>query len=149
MMLTQNFTRSELLFSYTGARLGIDNTPHSPQIEGNLKQSALWLQALRDHIKKPIKVLSCYRCPILNHAVGGSKTSAHMQALAVDIVVDGISPRLLAEIIVHQTGFKFDQLIVEFGQWLHVGMPTEHHQRGQVLSATHENGKTVYRNLEV
>lgn len=147
--MTNNFTRSELLFSHTGARLGIDNTPHAPQIECNLKQSALWLQALRDYIKKPIKVLSCYRCPELNAAVGGSKTSAHLQALAADIVVDGISPKLLTEIIVNQTGFKFDQLIVEFGQWLHVGMPTEHHQRSQVLSATHENGKTVYRNLEV
>lgn len=144
--ITENFSRHELIFSHTGSRLGIDNAPNLESIEQNIRKTAEWLQKLRDHINRPIHVLSCYRCPELNYIVGGSKTSAHLKALAADITVDGIPPRLLAEIIVNQTGMKYDQLIIEFDQWLHVGIPTEYQSRSQILRATHEHGKTVYRN---
>lgn len=147
--ITENFARHELIFSHTGTRLGIDNVPALESVEQNIRHTARWLQALRDHINRPIHVLSCYRCPKLNEAVGGSKTSAHLQGLAADITVDGISPKLLAEIIVNQTGLQFDQLIIEFDQWLHVGVATEHARRKQVLRATHESGKTIYKGEEV
>lgn len=148
----KNFSRKELLWSATGTRLGIDNVPESEQIEHNILATAHFLQDLRDalnsHFGKemPIRVYSCYRCPRLNRAVGGSKTSAHMKGLAADIVVQDMTPLALAEFI--RDHFEFDQVILEFNQWVHVGIPTPHSSRRQLLTAVKDrvNGvlKTKY-----
>jgi uncharacterized protein YcbK (DUF882 family) len=55
------------------------------------------LQALRDHFAKPIKINSGYRSPAHNKAVGGSKASKHMNGTAADIVIKGVSPRVVAD----------------------------------------------------
>lgn len=148
-----NFSRQELLFSATGTRLGIDNTPDSQEKENNILKTALFLQDLRDKLKEhykkdvPIRVYSCYRSEELNNAVGGSKTSAHKNGLAADIVAVGLSNKELGNFIV--TNLEFDQLIYEFGEsgWIHVGIKTEKSNRRMVLSASKVNGKTVYKHL--
>jgi len=42
------------------------------------------LQGIREKLGVPIRVHSGYRCPDLNASIGGSKTSQHMKAEAVD-----------------------------------------------------------------
>lgn len=145
----KNFSRAEMLHSDTGTRLGIENKPENEAIENNLLTTANFLQSLRDKIleetgkERSIHVLSCYRCPKLNKAVGGSKTSAHMVALAADIRADGMTVRELAEFIIANFD-HFDQIIDEFDSWVHVGVATKESCRKQVLSARKVNGKTKY-----
>ena len=54
-------------------------------------------------------------------AVGGAKDSAHMLGLAADINVDGYTPKQLATLI-KASGLEVDQLILEFSEWVHVGL---------------------------
>lgn len=149
----KNFSREELLHSNAASRLGIENTPDSSEIEQNMLKTALFLQKVRDEITKTtgedrgIKVLSCYRCPKLNVAVGGSKTSAHKLGLAADIVVEGWSVERLAKLIVDN--FSFDQVILEFAQWVHVGIATKERERNMVLIATKEGDKTTYKPIKL
>ena len=134
-----------MLASITATRLGISNEPTSKEIENNIIRCAQFLQELRDKINKSIRVFSCYRSPKVNKAVGGSKTSAHMQGLAVDFEVTGMSNKELAEYI-RDNFTDYDQIILEFppGGWVHVGIATETSNRKQNLTAKKKNGKTVY-----
>jgi uncharacterized protein YcbK (DUF882 family) len=50
------------------------------------------LEDLRETYGLPITINSGCRCPKHNAAVGGSKLSTHMQGIAADIVVKGMSP---------------------------------------------------------
>ena len=57
------------------------------------------LQILRDHLGKPIRVISGYRSKKYNTRIKGARRSQHMLAKAADIKVSGISPEELCEII--------------------------------------------------
>ena len=79
------FTLKELTRSTTATAKGIDNTP-TPEVEKNLTLLVEnVLDPLREIYGKPITVNSGYRCPELNKAVGGSKTSDHVKGFAADI----------------------------------------------------------------
>ena len=55
------------------------------------------LQELRDRINLPIIVNSAFRCPVRNRQVGGASKSQHLYGTAVDIRVNGMTPRQLAQ----------------------------------------------------
>lgn len=137
-----------MLVSATAARKGISNEPASPEIEANLLSSAQYMQQLRNKLGKPIQILSCYRSPAVNRAVGGSKNSAHIHALAIDFVIPGaLSNKYVAEWI--RDNFEFRQLILEFpdtasGGWVHVEIPGRMGMP-EILLATKIGGKTVYK----
>ena len=79
------FTIEELTKSDTATRRGIDNTP-TEEVKKNLTTLVdQVLDPLRAAWGAPIVVNSGYRCPALNEAVGGSKTSDHMTGRAADI----------------------------------------------------------------
>ena len=79
------FTIEELCQSETADKLKIDNTP-SEEIKKNLEiLGDCLLDPLREAWGSPIIINSGYRCPILNKAVGGSKTSSHMSGWSVDM----------------------------------------------------------------
>jgi len=69
------------------------------------------------------RVNSCYRCPPLNAAIGGAKTSLHMLGLAADLVPLDMPLVEAYEAIVARRPALLDQLILEFGRWIHVGAP--------------------------
>ena len=50
------------------------------------------LQALRLRLGKPLIVLSAYRSPEHNRAVGGAKASKHMEGIAFDIAMANHDP---------------------------------------------------------
>ncbi len=149
MKLTRNFTLEELIFSQTATRQGIDNTP-PPEVEGNLHYMASFLQDLRDMVNDkvpsdkadiPIVVTSGYRCEKLNKAIGGSSTSEHRFGRAADIVCPALSPKELAEFIRDHMmdGPGFNQLIHEFGRWVHVSVPPPGDSpKGQVMTAVND-----------
>jgi len=62
------------------------------------------LQELRNAIKMPIEVVSAYRCHDYNKRVGGAKASKHMQGIAFDIKVKGMTPTEVA-LIAKSLGF--------------------------------------------
>lgn len=118
------FTIEELTRSATATARGIDNAP-TPEIKANLERLVdKVLDGLREIYGKPITVNSGYRCPELNKAVGGSKTSDHMNGFSVDITASCKKENaILFQII--KDNFDFDQLIWEKGNseypdWIHV-----------------------------
>lgn len=118
------FTIEELTRSATATARGIDNTP-TPEIKANLERLVeKVLDPLREKYGKPITVNSGYRCPELNKAVGGSKTSDHMKGFSADITASNKKENAtLFQII--KDKFDFDQLIWEKGNseypdWIHV-----------------------------
>ena len=56
------------------------------------------LQQLRDKVGKPVIVTSGYRTPEHNRRIGGATNSFHMQGLAADIVVKGMTSREIATV---------------------------------------------------
>ena len=150
MKLSLNFTLAELSFSATATRKKLDNTPSDKNTANLMLLCTGLLQPIRDIVAKPITVNSGYRSPSVNLAVGGSVTSAHRFGYAADInCYDYGSPKLFAEFIVKELrarNIKFDQIILEFNQWVHVAIYNQQkQQRGQVLTArTMPNGRTEY-----
>jgi uncharacterized protein YcbK (DUF882 family) len=56
-------------------------------------------QAIRDYIDKPIHINSGCRCPERNEEAGGAKESAHMEGMALDMYVSGLSSRQFGDIV--------------------------------------------------
>ena len=115
------FTIKELCKSSTATAKGIDNSPNS-EIVNNLTQLVdNVLDPLRVKYGKPIIVTGGYRCPALNKAVGGSKTSQHMLGLAADITAGSKSENKKLFDLIQQLKLPFDQLIDEKNfNWIHV-----------------------------
>jgi len=139
-----NFTLSELLLSQTATRLHLDNTP-PPQALARIEQIlAPGLQRVRYLLRCPVFVSSGYRSPAVNSAVGGAVASQHTLGLAADIVVPGFgSPQTVARVIAeHGDLIRYDQLILEGGEWVHVSFAPQ--PRGDVLTAHFDAGGTRY-----
>lgn len=141
MQLSKNFSLQELTVSQTAARLGLNNQPNSHQ-QANLQRLCdEVLQPLRDYLKRSIIVTSGFRSVSVNRAVGGSQTSAHSHGLAADIYAPGMTVMQLIHTI-HGLQLPYDQVIDEFGSWVHVGLSANN--RRQALKARYINGRTVY-----
>lgn len=89
--LTENFKLSEFKCK--------DGTQVPENLKENVQKLANNLQVLRDHIGKPIRVISGYRSPKYNRRIGGAKKSQHMFAKAADIKVKGMHPDEVREVI--------------------------------------------------
>lgn len=61
------------------------------------KQLVTYLQHIRNHFGKPVRINSGYRCAKHNSTIGGSKSSKHMLGQAADIVVSGVEPKEVAK----------------------------------------------------
>lgn len=55
------------------------------------------LQKIREHFGNPVTINSAYRTPTYNVKVGGVSNSQHVKGTAADIVVNGISPKEVAQ----------------------------------------------------
>ena len=82
--LTADFHLSEFLHSDKAVRLGLDNIPDALAMASIRNFLAPGMQQVRDLIGAPINISSGYRAPQVNAAVGGSRSSQHMQGLAAD-----------------------------------------------------------------
>lgn len=142
MNISPHFTFAEVTFSQEATRKGIDNSLPESLVRNAIRQSQL-MEFVRTILDKPVMITSWYRCPEVNKAIGGSETSMHRLALACDFVSPFGTPYEICEEIMKNQWIKFDQLIHEFGRWVHIGL-SEGPQRGQVLTATKEGGRTVY-----
>lgn len=82
--LTRNFDLSEFKCK--------DGTDVPEDLMDNVRKLAENLQVLRDHLGKPVRIISGYRSPKYNRRIGGAKKSQHMKARAADIKVSGLHP---------------------------------------------------------
>lgn len=137
------FTLDELCRSATATRLKIDNTPTEAIKRNLVLLVSLVLDPLREVLGQPLYINCAYRCPELNKAVGGSKTSAHLHGLAADTHLRGTSNRVIYDTMV-RTGLPFDQIIlydnIRNPRFVHIGL-SRVKNRGEVLFS--QNGRYV------
>ena len=132
MNLSENFTLKELTASVTVARRGIDNTPNAEQVE-RLRYLAAGLELVRD-LTGPLHVNSGYRSPALNAAVGSKPSSQHLKCEAADVTsLAGLTPLQLCQAVV-ESDIPFDQIIWEFGAWMHISFVQDREPRGSILT---------------
>jgi hypothetical protein len=124
--LSEHFTLDEATHSDTAIRMGIPNQPSTLQLE-NMKFAAQNLERLRA-VTGPLNINSWLRLPDVNVAVGGSKVSSHMDGWAIDVSSSKLTPIQLCH-EVEKANIKFDQMIHEFGRWMHLSFAPEMRQQ--------------------
>ena len=133
IMLSPHFSLAEFMVSETAARLNIDNQP-PVDLMPNLEMTALKMESVRVLLgNKSIIVTSGYRSPMLNKAIKGSEKSAHMKGMAVDFICPKFGSPLDICKTIAASSLIFDQLIFEYGRWVHIGF-SKAKPRKQVLT---------------
>ena len=147
MKLSNHLDLGEVTRSESAKREGIINMP-TPEHYENLKVIAEKVfEPIREHFGVPIFISSGYRSEALNIYIGGSRSSDHSRGRALDLDLDGSSSGVTNKMIFEfiKDNLEIDQLINEFNySWVHVGY-RQGANRGQILDAVKEGGKTIYR----
>jgi zinc D-Ala-D-Ala carboxypeptidase len=140
--MTPNFSLEEMLI--TQHRDIPEQYMPSDYVKNNLKDLCEnILQSLRDKLGKTVIVSSGYRCPKLNTLIGGACNSQHIVGKAADINVAGMTVQEVYDFI-KRSGLPYDQLIQEFGQWVHVSYNGQKN-RSESMYAVKVQGKTEYQ----
>ena len=147
--ISKHISYKEAIKSNTALRLNIDNTPDEVTLTNMTGVAHNIFEPLRLWVGGPIKINSFYRSPKLNKAIGGSKRSQHCEGRAIDID-DTFGYKTNAEMFNYiRDNLNFDQMIWEFGDdnnpaWVHVSFDSLDGNRGRLLKAIKENGKSKY-----
>jgi hypothetical protein len=149
MQISKHLSLAEVSRSETAKRKGINNTPSGEHLENFKKLAENIFEPIREHFGVPIHISSAYRSADLNRAVGGSSSSQHCSAEAIDIDMDGTTITNAEIFNFIKDNLNFDQMIWEFGNdtnpdWVHVSYESTGKQRKQILKAIKANGKTSY-----
>ena len=134
MRLSPHFTLEEMEASDTARRYGICNKATSDIVKNLAYLCHNCLEPLRELLDKPIIITSGYRCDKLNQKVKGSMNSQHRYGQAVDIMVQGMSPRVLY-LFIKMSGLDYDQLILEqtkSATWVHISY-TKHNRHQNLI----------------
>jgi hypothetical protein len=142
--LTNNFYLKEFVISQMAERHGYKNEPNEKQIENLRLICVNVLQPLREIINVPIFINSGFRSFDVNAAVGGRFNSQHLEGKAADLIVPSMNLVDVFNILLQR--LSFDQLIYEFGKWIHVSWNGEKN-RNEVLFSKKVYGKTVYEKV--
>ena len=155
MKLGPHFSLEEFLRSEAADRHGINMAPPPDVVDNLYVLVEQVLEPLRAAInegrpkaarERSIIVTSGYRPRRLNTLIGGSRTSAHRYGRAADIWATGISVPELAEAAERLSrSAPIDQVILEFGRWVHIGLPPAGEDpRRQILTAVRRDDAVVY-----
>ena len=145
LKLSKNFYLKEFVISQVAERHGYRNEPNEKQIENLRLLCVNVLQLLREIIAVPIFINSGFRSFDVNAAVGGKFNSQHLEGKAADFVVPSMNLVDVFNIILQK--LLFDQLIYEFGKWIHVSWNSETNRKDVMISKKFY-GKTVYENVK-
>ena len=89
----RNFGAGEFTGYFARERKGVKNSLPPRRIWKNIVPALRIVDELRDSFGKPCRILSSYRSPDYNKAVGGASSSQHLEFTALDIAFNGISPQ--------------------------------------------------------
>ncbi|MSQ19574.1 MAG: peptidase M15 [Betaproteobacteria bacterium] len=133
--MATNPSIAALCHSDTALARGIDNSPpHS--LLPNLQRLQSGLAAIQNLLGSAISISSGYRCDELNRAVGGVPGSQHQEGLAADFECQGFGSPIEIALAIADSAIAFDQLIVEFGRWVHISFsPTPRRQMLTIYSS--------------
>lgn len=142
MQLTEHFTLAEMTRSAAALRKGLVNQAPAEVIP----RLQLVCQNVLEPVRRefgPVTVLSGYRAPKVNQAVGGAATSQHCRGEAADFVVPRHSNLEVCQWLLRN--LTYDQLIYEFGEggWIHCSWK-DGLLRNQELTARKVGAKTLY-----
>lgn len=124
LRLSEHFSLDEMTRSDTGLRRGLENAPNAGEVRNLVVLCETILEPIRSMLGVPLHINSGYRCPAVNSAVGGKVASAHMDGRAADFVPIGMYLREAFDKI-KASDLPWDQLIIEFGTWIHVAIPRQ------------------------
>jgi len=122
--LSPHFTVEEMIKSDTAEAMGIINAPNFDVLVQMVLLANDTLEGIRQLCGgHPVLISSGFRCGDLNEAVGGAENSAHLLGCAADFSVPafGSITDIIAAIEPHLQTLQIDQLINEYGNWVHVG----------------------------
>ena len=148
-MISKHVSYKEGVYSTTATRRGIDNVPNDEQLANMELIAEKVFEPLRKYVGGPIKINSFFRCPKLNKAIGGARSSQHMkgQAMDIDDTFGVVANSDMYNYI--KNNLDFDQLIWEFGDddnpnWLHVSYVSKEDNRNRCLRASKSGSTTLY-----
>ena len=125
MKLTAHFSFEELTKTDI-TELQNKNRRQAETLKGKLIRLAEWAEEIRSALgNAPMIILSGYRCGKLNERVGGSATSQHVKAEAIDFRPVGIEPETAFKMLAASHAVSFGQLILEKRggrPFIHIGM---------------------------
>ena len=134
--MKEYFTINELCKSRVAVERKIDNSIDE-KILKNLNELISFLNPLREAWGSPIRVNSGYRCPELNKAVGGSKTSVHMLGYAADLYpCNGKFGKFKDFLVDYLKDKNFDQCLIEKSgnaTWIHIGLYNNYHEQRRMI----------------
>ena len=143
--LSSNFSRAAFEKSESAERAGMEN---KMPLAVRRRASLLCRNVLEPlYAARNFYITSGYRSPELNVQIGGVATSQHCLGEAADIVPYGGEREgavILLGKIAMQAGLAYDQLINEFGRWIHISHKKSGNRR-QELIAYKVAGKTRYK----
>jgi uncharacterized protein YcbK (DUF882 family) len=89
----RHFGAGEFTNYFAAQRNGVKNSQPPKRLWKNIVQTLRIVDELRASFGKPCRILSSYRSPAYNRAIGGAPLSQHLEFTALDIAFDGISPQ--------------------------------------------------------
>ncbi|STQ89297.1 YcbK family protein [Iodobacter fluviatilis] len=148
--LSPHFSLREFTASATADRLNIDNSLPAT-LQDNATHTCEQLEKIRAILgNNPLIITSGWRTPALNKVVGGSASSDHATARAVDIRCPKFGTARTIARTLAASDIEFDQLILESptlpSAWVHIGFRKGANRR-QVLTKF-AGDKTYYAGLK-
>lgn len=134
MRLSPSFTLDQLIHSDAAQQHGIDNRPPGAHLP-HLRRLAAALERIQTLLRHPLLITSAYRNPEVNKLVGGVPASRHALGLAADFVCPALGSPLAVARAIAASAIEYDQLIHEYGRWVHLGLaPSGAAPRAQLLT---------------
>jgi zinc D-Ala-D-Ala carboxypeptidase len=134
--LSPHFELEEFIISATAARLGISNDPPI-SVWPALTGTAQGMEAVREELGGlPIKITSGYRSLELNRILRSKDISQHILGEACDFICPAFgTPGEVAKKL-RASSIDYDQLIIEFGSWVHVSFSASPRRQALVIDDT-------------
>lgn len=142
---SEHFTLEEMIISEAAAER-YQQHARTQEIQNLTELCQFMLEPIRTRVDSPIIVTSGYPCERLNSLIGGATDSQHKIGEAADIICPRFSQQELFQLI-RQSNLPFDQLIDEFGSWVHASYKQPVQNRREILSARKVDGVTRYDKL--
>lgn len=122
--ISENFIYWDYLHSDSAANMGVDLSNPTEDILNNIALVNAKEEEAREILGASISNSCCWRPLIVNRALKSSDTSAHVTALAVDMLVHGIDVSTVFDTLAGHPSFMegVDQLIIERA-CVHMGLP--------------------------